>query len=204
MKTNSLWSLMAAGLAGALIVSSVDAAGDPEAGKTKFYTCEGCHAVAGYTNVYPTYHVPRVGGQHADYVVSALKAYRSGQRKHGSMLGNAANMSDRDIEDIAAYVSRFRSINVNLPVTGNVAVGQGKAESCGGCHGEDGNTTDPNFPRLAGQHESYLIKALQDYKSGARKNPIMNGIAEGLSEEDMKDISAYYASQKKGLTIVQD
>jgi cytochrome c553 len=204
MKINSLWSLMAAGLASALIVPSVNAAGDPEAGKTKFYTCEGCHGVAGYTNAYPTYHVPRIGGQHADYVVSALKAYRSGQRKHGSMLGNAATMSDRDIEDIAAYVSRFRAINVNLPVTGNAAVGQGKAETCGGCHGEDGNTTDPNFPRLAGQHESYLIKALQDYKSGARKNPIMNGIAEGLSEEDMKDISAYYASQKKGLTIVQD
>lgn len=204
MKTNKLWGLIAAGLAGVLIVPSVNAAGDPEAGKTKFYTCEGCHGVPGYTNAYPTYHVPRIGGQHADYVVSALKAYRSGQRKHGSMLGNAANMTDRDLEDIAAYVSRFRSINVNLPVTGNVAVGQGKSESCGACHGEDGNTTDPNFPRLAGQHESYLIKALQDYKSGARKNPIMNGIAEGLSEEDMRDISAYYASQKKGLTIVED
>jgi cytochrome c553 len=204
MKRNSLSGLMAAGLVGALMVPGVNAAGDPEAGKTKFYTCEGCHGVAGYTNAYPTYHVPSIGGQHADYVVSALKAYRSGQRKHGSMLGNAATMSDRDIEDIAAYVSRFRSINVNLPVTGNVAVGQGKAESCGGCHGEDGNTTDPNFPRLAGQHESYLIKALQDYKSGARKNPIMNGIAAGLSDDDIKNISAYYASQKKGLTVVED
>jgi cytochrome c553 len=195
---------MVAGLLGALIVPSVNAAGDPEAGRTKFYTCEGCHGVAGYTNVYPSYHVPRIGGQHADYVVSALKAYRSGQRTHGSMLGNAANMTDQDIEDIAAYVSRFRSMNAALPVTGNPSVGQGKSESCGACHGEDGNTTDPNFPRLAGQYESYLIKALQDYKSGARKNPIMNGIAEGLSEEDMRDIAAYYASQKKGLTIVED
>ncbi|HYE34948.1 cytochrome c [Methylocaldum sp.] len=204
MKTKSLWSLVAAGLISVLIVPEVNAAGDAEAGKTKFYTCEGCHGVVGYTNAYPTYHVPRLGGQHADYIVAALKAYRSGQRKHGSMLGNSATMSDQDMQDIGAYVSRFRSINVNLPVTGNAAVGQGKAESCGGCHGEDGNTTDANFPRLAGQHESYLVKALEDYKSGARKNAIMNGIAEGVSEEDMKDIAAFYASQKKGLTIVKE
>ncbi|MGX2041963.1 c-type cytochrome [Methylocaldum sp. MU1018] len=204
MKTKNLWSLMIAGLAGVLIVPAVNAAGDAEAGRTKFYTCEGCHGVTGYTNVYPTYQVPRLGGQHADYIVAALKAYHSGQRKHGSMLGNTAAMSDQDMQDIAAYVSRFRSLNASLPITGNVTVGQGKAESCGGCHGEDGNTTDPNFPRLAGQYESYLVKALEDYKSGARKNAIMNGIAEGLSEEDMKDIAAYYASQKKGLAVIQE
>ena len=82
--------------------------------------------------------------------------------------------------------------------------GKNKAETCGACHGEDGNSADPNNPRLAGQYESYLVKALEDYKTGARKNPIMNGMAEALSADDIKDISAYYASQKKGLTVVSE
>jgi cytochrome c553 len=60
------------------------------------------------------------------------------------------------------------------------------------------------FPRLAGQYESYLLRALHDYKSGARANPMMMGFASTLSEQDMKDVAAFYSSQKKGLTIPQD
>jgi cytochrome c553 len=204
MKIKILWSLLALGLSNAAMVSVADAAGDREAGKTKFYTCVGCHGFSGYTNSYPNYNVPRLGGQHADYVVAALKAYQSNQRKHGSMHGNTASLSEQDMQDIAAYVSKFRSISVKLPTTGQVAAGQEKSQACQGCHGEEGNSTDPNFPRLAGQYESYLIKSLQDYKSGVRKNPIMGGFAAGLTEQDIKDISAFYASQARGLTIVED
>jgi len=79
------------------------AAGDVEAGKVKAYTCKGCHGIAGYNNVYPTYKVPRVGGQHFDYLVLALKEYRTGERKHPTMSLQASSLSDQDIEDIAAY-----------------------------------------------------------------------------------------------------
>jgi cytochrome c553 len=204
MKTKIFWSLLAAGLSCALTVPAADAAGDREAGRTKFYTCVGCHGVTGYANSYPTYNVPRLGGQHAEYVVAALKAYQANQRKHGSMQGNSATLNEQDMQDIGTYVSKFRSITVKLPTSGNVAAGKEKSQSCLGCHGDEGNSTDPNFPRLAGQYESYLVKALEDYKSGVRKNAIMNGIAEDLSEDDIRDISAYYASQKRGLTVVQD
>jgi cytochrome c553 len=183
---------------------SAQADGNSEAGKKKFYTCEGCHSAPGYTNTYPTYHVPRIGGQHADYVISALKAYQDGERKHGSMQGNAASLSEQDLEDIAAYVSKFRGMNASLPVTGNPQAGKTKAAACASCHSEDGNTENAMFPRLAGQYESYIIRALKDYKSGARSNPIMMGFAFTLSDEDMKDVAAYYASQKKGLTVPQD
>lgn len=183
---------------------SAQADGNTEAGKKKFYTCEGCHSAPGYTNTYPTYHVPRIGGQHADYVISALKAYQDGERKHGSMQGNAASLSEQDLEDIAAYVSKFRGMNATLPVTGNPQAGKTKAAACASCHSEDGNTENAMFPRLAGQYESYIIRALKDYKSGARSNPIMMGFAFTLSDEDMKDVAAYYASQKKGLTVPQD
>ncbi|MSR15197.1 MAG: hypothetical protein EXR86_11660 [Gammaproteobacteria bacterium] len=65
----------------------------------------GCHAIEGYFNVYPSYHVPRIGGQQAGYIESALKAYRDGSRKHGTMHANAANLTDEVIADIAAFVA---------------------------------------------------------------------------------------------------
>ena len=204
MNKNLFWSLLVAGLSWSAIASVADAAGDPEAGKKKYYTCEGCHGVEGATNAYPTYHVPRLGGQHADYVVASLKDYQGGGRKHSSMLGNAATMSEQDMQDIAVFVAKFRGLNVSLPVTGNAAAGKDKAAACGGCHGEDGNNDNPMFPRLAGQYESYIVKALQDYKSGKRSNPMMAGFAAPLSEQDMKEVAAYYASQKKGLAMAQD
>jgi cytochrome c553 len=83
------------------------AAGDPQAGKKKAYECLGCHGSAGYGNVYPSYHVPKVGGQQAQYIVKALKAYRSGERQHPTMEAQAKALSDQDIRDIAAYYARM-------------------------------------------------------------------------------------------------
>lgn len=77
--------------------------GDPERGRVKADTCLGCHAVPTYTNTYPVYHVPKVGGQNEEYIIAALLAYRSGQRDHETMHGNAAGLSDQDIADIAAF-----------------------------------------------------------------------------------------------------
>jgi cytochrome c553 len=79
------------------------AAGDPEAGKIKSYTCTGCHGIPGYKNVYPTYHVPKLGGQNEAYIVAALKGYRDGTRSHKTMVLQSQALSDQDIEDIAAY-----------------------------------------------------------------------------------------------------
>lgn len=80
---------------------------------------------------------------------------------------------------------------------GSPAKGQAKAAACAGCHGADGNGgADPVWPRLAGQDADYIAKQLADFKSGARKDPIMAGMAAPLSPQDMKDIGAYYASLK--------
>lgn len=81
---------------------------------------------------------------------------------------------------------------------GDPVAGESKAQACFACHGQDGNGISADYPRLAGQYESYMTKALMDYKSGARTNPIMAGMVATLSEEDMEDISAYYAA-KDGL-----
>lgn len=91
-----------------LISSHAYAAGDAARGAIVGETCLGCHGVTSYTNVYPTYKVPKLGGQHTEYLAASLKAYRSGERAHATMNAQAARLSDQDIEDIAAY---FASID---------------------------------------------------------------------------------------------
>jgi cytochrome c553 len=79
---------------------------------------------------------------------------------------------------------------------GDVEAGKTKSATCQACHGADGNTTiDGSYPKLAGQYATYLAKALHDYKSGERKNPIMAGFAATLSDQDIADLSAYFAAQ---------
>lgn len=85
---------------------------------------------------------------------------------------------------------------------GNIAAGKEKAKACAACHGADGNSASADFPKLAGQHADYLLKSLQGYKAGTRKNAIMAPMAANLSQRDMEDLAAYYASQQ-GLATVR-
>jgi len=92
-------------LVAVIFSTQVIAGGDAVQGKVLADTCKGCHAVDSYTNVYPTYHVPRIAGQSADYLAMALTLYRDGNREHPTMIAQAASFSDEDIQDIAAYLS---------------------------------------------------------------------------------------------------
>lgn len=78
---------------------------------------------------------------------------------------------------------------------GNIAAGQQKAAECEGCHGPNGDSTVATYPKLAGQDASYIVKQLQDFKSGKRQNPIMSGMASGLSPTDIRNLAAFFASQ---------
>jgi cytochrome c553 len=95
-------------LAGALLAATqpllAAEAGDAAAGKRKTSMCVGCHGIGGYKTVFPeVYHVPRLGGQHAAYLVKALQEYKAGNRSHPTMRAIAADLSDRDMADLAAY-----------------------------------------------------------------------------------------------------
>jgi cytochrome c553 len=83
-------------------------ADDIKAGKARVYTCGGCHGVTGYKNAYPNYHVPRIAGQNYDYLVAALTEYKKGDRAHPTMRAQGESMSDKDIHDIAAYLSSLK------------------------------------------------------------------------------------------------
>lgn len=162
-------------------------------------TCLGCHGVVSYNNIYPTYKVPKLGNQHKDYIVAALKAYRSGERSHPTMKAHAANLSDLDIDKIADYFSSFKT-KIVTPEDVKII---DEANSCIGCHGVDGNSEVPTFPRIAGQYEDYLYQSLKSYKNGKRNNAIMNGVASTLNDDQMKKLSKYFASQKGMLNIDQ-
>ncbi len=92
-------------LLGLTLSAAASAQGDAEKGKSLAYTCTGCHGISGYKNVYPHYHVPRIGGQNYEYLVTALTAYRRGERPHPTMRAQAESFSEQDIRDIATYLS---------------------------------------------------------------------------------------------------
>jgi len=96
--------LLAALLTASLPVVAAEQ-GDAAAGKTKVYTCQGCHGITGWKNSYPNYHVPKIGGQHYDYLVAALNQYKKGERTHPTMQAQGESLSDADIRDIATYLS---------------------------------------------------------------------------------------------------
>lgn len=83
-------------------------AGDATRGKSLTYTCRGCHGLTGYKNAYPSYHVPKIGGQSETYLRNALAEYRTGKRKHPTMQAQAESFSEQDIADIAAYLSSIK------------------------------------------------------------------------------------------------
>lgn len=104
------------------------------------------------------------------------------------------------MKTITALIAAALAVLSQPAAAGNADAGKQKSAVCQSCHGADGNSTDAQFPRLAGQHADYLVKVLKDYKSGERKNPIMAGFVANLSEQDMEDLAAYYAAQK-GLVV---
>ena len=87
------------------------------------------------------------------------------------------------------------SLPLAVAAKGDPASGKEKAKVCEACHGLDGKSVDASYPNLAGQHASYLQKSLADYRSGRRTNPVMAGMAGPLTDEDIKDLAAWYASQ---------
>lgn len=100
-------------------------------------------------------------------------------------------------------VTLLSFVPVTVFAAGNAAEGENKSAVCIACHGTDGKSTQPNYPNLGGQQQNYLSKAMRDFRDGARQDPVMSSFAASLSDTDIEDISAWYASQQ-GLTEIKD
>jgi len=176
------------------ICSTAIAAGDASDGEVLGYTCLGCHGVDGYRNAYPSYRVPKLGGQKSAYLIVALKGYQQGTRAHPTMAAQASSLTDQQIEDVAAYLASLGGDTV--AAGGSEATGLDETNTCIACHGQNGISRAPTWPTLAGQHEDYLVHALNQYRDGTRKDPVMAPLASTLSDGDVALIAKYFSGLK--------
>jgi cytochrome c553 len=206
----------------AVVVSCVTASslaqeikGDAKAGEAKNAMCIGCHGISGYQATFPqVYKVPMISGQGAPYIVSALNAYKKGDRKHPTMRGISASLSDQDMADLAAYYSGHGVVaDAVLPATpakmpsAEVQALLSKA-NCASCHGANfSKPIDPSYPKLAGQHADYLFVALKAYKAEnnplvGRGNAIMGGMVKLYTNDELKLLANYLSSIDGELKVV--
>lgn len=185
----------AALIAGITLMASpaAQADGDPEKGKVLAYTCLGCHGIDGYRNAYPSYRVPRLGGQHAEYIVAVLQAYKTDGREHATMNAQAKTLSDQDMADLAAFFSGYNEVDAGAPVVEKP--GKKISVGCVACHGANGVSPAAMYPTIAGQQAEYIVHALEQYRSGERQNPFMSGMAAPLSDADIAALAEFFAAQ---------
>ncbi len=167
---------------------------DPvQAGKTAAAACAGCH---GDTGVSRTPGTPSLAGLDPKYLVAAMKAYKSGQRKNDVMKAMLAQVTDADLSNIAFYFALQKPERAQNPAAGDQSAGKSAAAACAGCHGDNGVSRSPAVPSLAGQDAQYVAVALLAYKNGARSDEIMTSPAAGLDEAAAKNLAAFYANQQ--------
>lgn len=191
-----------------------DIKGDAKAGGSKNAMCIGCHGIKGYQASFPeVYKVPMISGQGEKYIVSALNAYKKGERKHPTMRGIADSLSDQDMADVAAYYEAH-GVVAGDAAPGKAADGSAKAAelvkkgACVTCHGDSfSKPLDPTYPKIAGQHADYLFVALKAYKTEnnpqmGRSNGVMAGVAKQFTNAEMKELAGYISKLPGELKVV--
>ncbi len=195
-----------------------DVKGDASAGAHKVAMCLGCHNIPGYQATFPeVYKVPKIAGQGEKYLVSALSAYRKDDRKHPTMKGIAASLSDQDIADVAAFYAGLGKVD-GAQALPDAPVKAPSAEvsalltkgACASCHGSNfSKPLDPSYPKLAGQNADYLFVALKAYKTEGhaqmgRNHAIMGGVAKQFSNNELKALAGYLGSLDGELKTVPE
>ncbi|WP_396436749.1 c-type cytochrome [Limnohabitans sp.] len=186
--------------------------GDAKAAEQKIAMCIGCHGIKGYQASFPeVYRVPMISGQNAKYIVASLNAYKKGERKHPTMRGISASLSEQDMADLGAFYEQHAKVE---PVTKTPKVPDAKVAAllqkgaCISCHGDNfSKPIDPSYPKLAGQHKDFLFVALKSYKTEnlstwGRSNGVMGGIAKQFSNAELKAMAAYIGSLEGDMKVV--
>ncbi len=201
--------------AATLVPLSVAQAQDAKEGEKKVAMCIGCHGIPGYQASFPEIHkVPMIAGQGAKYIVSALTAYKKGDRKHPTMRAISASLTDKDMADVAAFYDQqgkegaAAAAPAAVPVPPAQVAELLKKGNCASCHGENlSKPIDPSYPKLAGQHADYLYVALKAYQLDknpkvGRSNAIMAGMARPFTLAEIKLMANYIGSMPGELKTV--
>jgi len=209
-----------AGVVFAVLATTALAAGNPEAGQQKAAACAGCHGADGNSVALPSPAEPwpKLAGQVPEYIAKQLQDFKAGRRSNTQMSPMAQAVSEADIPDIAAYFARQKVKPNDAGASESMAAGEkiffkGKGRpdvvaACVGCHGLVGAgnknwdklmATQPAIlaPAIGGQHASYLVKQLKDYKDGKRTNDaaqVMRNITARLSHQEIEAVAVYVAS----------
>lgn len=178
-------------------------AASPRAADKLVAMCIGCHNIPGYQSSFPEVHkVPMIAGQSAKYIVASLQQYKKGERKHPTMRGIAASLSDQEMNDIAAYYEQLGKAHAKeVPATAEKAADDVQQlltrGNCIACHGANFNQPiDPSYPKIAGQHPDYLFVALKAYQQQnnlhvGRNNAIMAAQVKQFSPAELKKMASY-------------
>ena len=186
---------------------------DVKAGEKKIAMCIGCHGIPGYQASFPEIHkVPMIAGQNAKYIVSALTAYKKGDRKHPTMRSIATTLTEQDMADVAAFYEqqgKGEDAPAQLAAEAPAAAAELlKKGNCASCHGANlSKPIDPSYPKLAGQHADYLYVALKAYQTDknpqvGRNNAVMMGMSRPFTHAELKVLTAYIASLPSELKTV--
>jgi cytochrome c553 len=172
-------------------------AADVAAGKTfAERECKSCHGLDG-RSVAPA--IPHLAAQRERYLTESIKAYREGKRPHAALKEMAGRMSEADVRNVAAYYAGLPPVagapgKDPLPASPYES-GKTLAAACAKCHNEDGNSTTPGIPSLAGQQPRYLVVAIQEYLHKERKAAPMHALLPGLKKLELENLALYFASQ---------
>lgn len=173
-------------------------AGDPVAGKDKSALCQGCHGEDG-NSAAPNF--PKLAGQYAEYIYRQINNFQTGTRKDPTMTDMAATVTDRrDLADIAAYFASQKQMT-GTPVKHEAGEKLFRDYGCLNCHGDDGKGSPANnsiFPIIGGQHKDYLVKQLNDFKTGARDTDMSGTMSEltiRMTDAEIEAVSEYLSGQ---------
>jgi cytochrome c553 len=183
-------------------------------GQKKVAMCIGCHGMPGYQATFPeVYKVPMISGQNEKFIAASLEAYKKGERKHPSMRGIAASMSEQDIADVSAFYAQHGGTPTPAPEQVPAPSAQVAAlltkGACASCHGVNySKPIDGAYPKIAGQYADYLYAALKSYKVEGnprvgRANAIMAGQVKQFSNTELKAMANYLASLPTELKTVR-
>jgi cytochrome c553 len=167
---------------------------DPvSAGKAAAAACAGCHGDDGVSAMAGT---PSLIGFDEKYFVAAMQAYKTGKRKHDMMKTIAMSASDADVKHLALFYALQKPAPARTPSSGDAAAGKKASAACAGCHGEQGVSSNPANPSLAGQDSEYFAAAMRGYKSGTRSDETMKLAAADLDDAAVANLAAFYAAQQ--------
>ncbi|HET7730777.1 MAG TPA: c-type cytochrome [Usitatibacter sp.] len=175
------------------VAKAAAARADPvAAGKAAAASCGGCHGETGVTSMAGT---PSLAGLDPRSFSNAMTAYKAGARKHDMMKSLVAGLGDAEISNLALFYALQKPARAQTKAAGDAAAGKAAAAVCAGCHGENGVSSSPGTPSLAGQDAEYIVDATRAYKDGSRSDEAMKAPASALDDRQLKDVAAYYASQ---------